>query len=145
MAPTRTFLVAGTASHVGKSTVTAGLCRLIAESGTTVAPFKAQNMSNEARAVLRPPGLGDPPSGEIGVAQTIQATAARVRATTDMNPVLLKPQGEGHSRLLLDGVATDAVAAGAYYADHWHTEPTYLRDHADLITAVRKQKHPFDA
>ena len=126
MAPTRTLLVAGTASHVGKSTVTAGLCRLIAESGTTVAPFKAQNMSNEARAVLRPPGLGDPPSGEIGVAQTIQATAARVRATTDMNPVLLKPQGEGHSRLLLDGVATDAVAAGAYYADHWHT----AREHA---------------
>jgi adenosylcobyric acid synthase (glutamine-hydrolysing) (EC 6.3.5.10) len=126
MATTRTILVAGTASHVGKSTVTAGLCRLIAESGTTVAPFKAQNMSNEARAVLRPPAVGDPPSGEIGVAQTIQARAAGVRATTDMNPVLLKPQGEGHSRLLLDGVATDAVAAGAYYADHWHT----AREHA---------------
>ena len=126
MPATRTILVAGTASHVGKSTVTTGLCRLIAESGTTVVPYKAQNMSNEARVVLRPPHLGEPPSGEIGVAQTIQATAAGVRPTTDMNPVLLKPQGEGHSRLLLDGVATDSIAAGAYYTEHWHT----AREHA---------------
>jgi adenosylcobyric acid synthase len=134
MTAPRTILVAGTASHVGKSTVAAGLCRLFADSGTTVAPFKAQNMSNEARAVLRPPSLGDPPSGEIGVAQTIQAQAAGVRATTDMNPVLLKPQGEGHSRLVLDGVATDAVAAGAYYEEHWHTARTHALAAFDRLT-----------
>jgi len=122
----RTILIAGTASHVGKSTVTTGLCHLFATAGVSVAPFKAQNMSNEARVVLRSPALEDPPFGEIGVAQTIQAEAAGLTPTTDMNPVLLKPQGAGHSRLIIDGIATDAVAAGAYYTDQWHT----ARDHA---------------
>ncbi len=122
----RTILIAGTASHVGKSTVTTGLCHLLETAGLSVAPYKAQNMSNEARVVLRSPPLGDPPFGEIGVAQTIQAEAAGRTPTTDMNPVLLKPQGEGHSRLIIDGIATEAVAAGAYYTDHWHT----ARDHA---------------
>ncbi|TKR25929.1 cobyric acid synthase [Natronomonas salsuginis] len=112
----RTILVAGTASHVGKSTVAAGLCRYLAERGVDVAPFKAQNMSNNARAVARANGDG---FGEIGVSQYVQANAARVPATTDHNPVLLKPRGDGESQLVLDGEAIEHFAAGEYYERHW--------------------------
>ncbi len=112
---TRTLLVAGTASHVGKSTLVAGICRALADRGVDVAPFKAQNMSNNARAVLSPDG-GD---GEVGVSQYVQARAARVTPTTDHNPVLLKPRGEGESQLVLQGEAVGHFAAGEYYEEHW--------------------------
>ncbi len=112
-----TLLVAGTASHVGKSTVAAGLCRLLADRGVDVAPFKAQNMSTNARAVPRATGDG---FGEIGISQYVQARAARVSPTTDHNPVLLKPQGGGESQLLLHGRVAADVQAGQYYDDHWH-------------------------
>jgi adenosylcobyric acid synthase len=112
---TETVLVAGTASHVGKSTVVAGLCRRLAREGVSVAPFKAQNMSNNARAVVTPDGDW----GEIGVSQYVQARAANVAPTTDANPVLLKPRGDGESQLVIQGEAEAHVAAGAYYADHW--------------------------
>ena len=105
-----TILVAGTASHVGKSTVAAGLCRLLADRGVSVAPFKAQNMSNNARAT---------PGGEIGVSQYVQARAARVGPATDHNPVLLKPRGDGESQLVVDGEAVGNYAAGGYYEAHW--------------------------
>ncbi len=111
---THTLLVAGTASHVGKSTVVAGLCRLFASRGVPVAPFKAQNMSNNARAVTTPEG-----AGEIGISQYTQARAARVRPTTDMNPVLLKPRGSGESQFVLQGSAVGHYEAGEYYAEHW--------------------------
>jgi len=117
---TRTILVAGTASHVGKSTVVAGLCRLLARDGVDVAPFKAQNMSNNARAV---PTAGPDADGygEIGVSQWVQARAAGVPATTDHNPVLLKPRGEGESQLVVHGEAVGHYAAGEYYDEHWET------------------------
>jgi adenosylcobyric acid synthase len=129
-----TILVAGTASHVGKSTVAAGLCRRLAAAGLDVAPFKAQNMSNEARAVVRPAAVRDaepvqadpsdatpdaPAFGEIGVSQYVQARAAGVRPITDHNPVLLKPRGDGESQLVIDGVAVGHYAAADYYADRW--------------------------
>jgi adenosylcobyric acid synthase len=106
----RTVLVAGTASHVGKSTVAAGLCRLLADRGVDVAPYKAQNMSNNARAV---------PGGEIGVSQYVQARAARVPASVDMNPVLLKPRGEGESQLIVRGEAVGHYGAREYYGTRW--------------------------
>ncbi|MFW5896439.1 MAG: cobyric acid synthase CobQ, partial [archaeon] len=130
----RTLLVAGTASHVGKSTVAAGLCRLLADRGVAVAPFKAQNMSNNARAVPRSGAVADdvPASipaeaglagsdafGEIGVSQYVQARAARVRPTTDHNPVLLKPRGGGESQLIVDGEAVGHYEATSYYEEHW--------------------------
>ena len=119
---TRTILVAGTASHVGKSTVAAGLCRLLTDRGVSVAPFKAQNMSNNARVVARATGNSDDDGhwGEIGVSQFVQARAARLTPTTDCNPVLLKPRGEGESQLLIDGRGVGHYRAGSYYEDHWH-------------------------
>ena len=112
----RTILVAGTASHVGKSTVAAGLCRRLSNQGVDVAPYKAQNMSNNARAVASATGDG---FGEIGVSQYVQAKAAGVPATTDHNPVLLKPRGDGESQLVIDGTAVDHFSAGEYYGTHW--------------------------
>jgi adenosylcobyric acid synthase len=114
----RTILVAGTASHVGKSTVAAGLCRVLDDRGLDVAPFKAQNMSNNARVVPRLDDDG-PAWGEIGVSQYAQARAARTPAHTDHNPVLLKPRGDGESQLVLGGQAIEHVAAGEYYDDGW--------------------------
>jgi len=129
---TRTVLVAGTASHVGKSTVAAGVCRHLVNEGRSVAPFKAQNMSNNARVVPRASeddsvgatdGTGTAadkdPWGEIGISQYVQARAARIPATTDHNPVLLKPRGDGESQLIVDGRAVGHFEAGTYYDDHW--------------------------
>jgi adenosylcobyric acid synthase len=131
----RTLLIAGTASHVGKSTVAAGLCRLLADRGVDVAPFKAQNMSNNARAVPRSDVMTAEDDGstaeattgafgEIGVSQYVQARAARVRPTTDHNPVLLKPRGGSESQLVIDGEAVGHYAAESYYADHWERART---------------------
>ncbi len=121
---TETILIAGTASHVGKSTLAAGLCRLLARRGVDVAPFKAQNMSNNARVALTPAGEW----GEIGVSQYVQARAAEAVATTDMNPVLLKPRGDGESQLVIDGEAVGHFAAGEYYESHWERARTAARD-----------------
>lgn len=110
-----TVLVAGTASHVGKSTVVAGLCRHLSRQGVSVAPFKAQNMSNNARVVVTPRGEW----GEIGISQHTQARAANVPPTTDMNPVLLKPRGDGESQLVIHGEAVGHYEAGTYYDEHW--------------------------
>jgi adenosylcobyric acid synthase len=120
----RTVLVAGTASHVGKSTVAAGLCRVLADSGVDVAPYKAQNMSNNARAV---------PGGEIGISQYVQARAARVPASVDMNPVLLKPRGEGESQLVVQGEAVGHYAAGKYYEAHWDDAVAAARESYDRL------------
>ena len=143
----KTILVAGTASHVGKSTVAAGLCRLLADAGVSVAPYKAQNMSNNARAVPKADavvddeGEGDESEGdaeaaafgEIGVSQYVQARAARVRPTTDSNPVLLKPRGDAESQLVLDGEAVAHYSAGEYYDEHWErARETARRAHERL-------------
>ncbi|WP_135364556.1 cobyric acid synthase [Halosimplex halophilum] len=132
-----TILVAGTASHVGKSTVAAGLCRLLADRSVAVAPFKAQNMSNNARAVPKAEAVteagSDTAFGEIGVSQYVQARAARVASTTDHNPVLLKPRGDSESQLVLDGEAVAHYEAGEYYDDHWErARETARRAHERL-------------
>ncbi|WP_375474422.1 cobyric acid synthase [uncultured Jatrophihabitans sp.] len=89
------LLVAGASSDAGKSLLTAGICRHLADRGVSVAPFKAQNMSNNSAVTAE--------GAEIGRAQALQARACRIEPTADMNPVLLKPGGDRHSHVVLRG------------------------------------------
>ena len=110
-------MVCGTTSDAGKSTVVAGLCRLLARQGVSVAPFKGQNMS--LNSVVTTEGA------EIGRAQWIQAVAARVEPETAMNPVLLKPTSERSSQVIVMGRPLETRQA----AD-------YQRSKADLVEIV---------
>ena len=95
----RCVMVLGTTSGAGKSWVTTALCRYYARRGLKVAPFKAQNMSNNARVVAR----DNLAQGEIGSAQYFQALAARAEPDVRMNPVLLKPEADTRSQVVLMG------------------------------------------
>ncbi|MGB0112629.1 MAG: cobyric acid synthase [Ilumatobacteraceae bacterium] len=95
----RPLIVLGCTSDAGKSLVAAALCRWFARQGVQVAPFKAQNMSNNARVVPGPDGG----AGEIGVAQWLQARAAGVEPDVRMNPVLLKPEADTQSQVIVRG------------------------------------------
>ena len=107
------LMIQGCGSDVGKSVLVAGLCRLFANRGLTVRPFKPQNMSNNA-AVTAPDAEGR--SGEIGRAQALQALACRTPPTVDMNPVLLKPQSDTGAQLVVRG-RVDGVWQAAGYQD----------------------------
>lgn len=92
---TRAIMLQGTGSDVGKTVLVAGLCRLAANRGLRVRPFKPQNMSNNA-------AVADD-GGEIGRAQWLQSLASRVPSSIHMNPVLLKPQSEVGSQIIVQG------------------------------------------
>ena len=104
------LLVAGTTSDAGKSMVVAGLCRLLARRGVRVAPFKAQNMSNNSVVALDADGAG----GEIGRAQAMQARAAGLAPSVRFNPILLKPGSDRTSQLLVRGHPVGTVGARDY-------------------------------
>src|SRR5690606_8416421 len=94
--PMTGLLIAGTTSDAGKTAVTTGLCRALARRGLKVAPYKAQNMSNNSMVCA-----GDGGGVEIGRAQWVQALAARATPEAAMNPVLLKPGSDRRSHVVL--------------------------------------------
>jgi adenosylcobyric acid synthase len=104
--PARILMLMGTGSDVGKSVLTAGLCRAFANRGYRVAPFKPQNMSNNAAVTAD--------GGEIGRAQALQALACRKAASVHMNPVLLKPQSGTGSQIIVQGRMSGSAEARAY-------------------------------
>ncbi|MFC4126610.1 cobyric acid synthase [Nocardia rhizosphaerae] len=101
------LLIAGTTSDAGKSVVVAGICRMLARRGVRVAPFKAQNMSNNSVVTLD--------GGEIGRAQALQARACGLDPSVRFNPVLLKPGSDRRSQLVVRGTAIGTVGARDYF------------------------------
>src|SRR5215472_16665868 len=110
------LLVAGTTSDAGKSVVTTGLCRAFARRGARVAPYKAQNMSNNSMVCPGPDGR----MAEIGRAQWAQALAARVTPEPAMNPVLLKPGTDRRSHVVLMGLPAGDVSASDWTTGRRH-------------------------
>jgi adenosylcobyric acid synthase len=121
--PARALMVQGTSSWAGKSLIATALCRHFARRGVRVAPFKAQNMSNNARVVA---------GGEIGVAQYLQALAAGVEPDVRMNPVLVKPEGMTASQVVLRGVAEPRIGALPWRQRAPHLRPAVEESLASL-------------
>lgn len=99
-------MIQGTGSHVGKSVLVAALCRLFMRQGLRVAPFKAQNMSNNSYVT--------PDGKEIGRAQAVQAAACRLLPRADFNPVLIKPSSEHQAQLVVNGEAAGDLQASDF-------------------------------
>jgi adenosylcobyric acid synthase len=116
--------VAGTTSDAGKSLVTAGICRWLARQGVRVAPFKAQNMSNNSMVC--------PDGAEIGRAQWVQARACRVEPEAAMNPVLLKPGSDHRSHVVLMGQPWGELQSGEFATGRKALAETAFRAFADL-------------
>ncbi|MCW2819734.1 MAG: cobyric acid synthase CobQ [Marmoricola sp.] len=126
------LLVAGTTSDAGKSIVTTGLCRAFARRGIAVAPFKAQNMSNNSMVCGGGP---DRPEGtaEIGRAQWVQARAARVEPEPAMNPVLLKPSGDRRSHVVVMGRPGGTVSSRDWVDGRRHLAAAAFEAYDDLV------------
>jgi adenosylcobyric acid synthase len=122
------LMVLGTASHVGKSTVVAAICRAVSNRGISVAPFKSQNMSLNSYVTAG--------GCEIGIAQAMQAFAARLEPEADMNPILLKPKGDRTSQVVLLGHPYKDVEITDYYK-----ETDFLLEQA--LEAVERLKERY--
>lgn len=131
------LLIAGTTSDAGKTVVATGLCRALARRGVRVAPYKAQNMSNNSMVVVGADGLGT----EIGRAQWIQAMAARAVPEPAMNPVLLKPGSDQRSHVVLMGRPSGEVSSSNWMqgrrelADSAHRAFDDLTGRYDVVIA----------
>lgn len=133
----RAIMLQGTGSDVGKTVLVAGFCRLAKRRGLSVRPFKPQNMSNNAAVADVP--IADGSGGEIGRAQWLQARACGVPSSVDMNPVLLKPQSETGSQIIVYGKVWGAAKGRDYQKlkpqllDFVLESFNRLRDDADLV------------
>src|SRR6202140_3144131 len=123
----RAIMVLGTSSHVGKSILTAALCRIFADQGVSVAPFKSQNMSLNSSATME--GL------EIGRAQALQAEAARIPASVHMNPILLKPAGKMTSQVVVRGKIWGRLSASDYHQRRVEELLPIVRESYEILAA----------
>ena len=103
----RPIMIQGTMSSAGKSLIAAGLCRVFHQDGLRVAPFKSQNMA--LNSFITREGL------EMGRAQVVQAQAAGIQPEARMNPILLKPQSDTGSQVIVNGEVWGTMAAAEYY------------------------------
>ncbi|KRP51721.1 cobyric acid synthase [Pseudomonas poae] len=122
-----TLMVQGTTSDAGKSTLVTALCRWLVRQGVAVAPFKPQNMALNSAVTAE--------GGEIGRAQAVQAQAARLAPHTDMNPVLLKPNSDTGSQVIIHGRAVTSMNAVAYHDYKAIAMQAVLASHARLSAA----------
>jgi len=120
----KAIMIMGTGSDVGKSLIVAGLARAFANRGLRVAPFKPQNMSNNAAVTSN--------GGEIGRAQALQARAAKVPATVHMNPVLLKPESETGAQVIVQGKRVATLKAREFFAQRQRYMPAILESFRHL-------------
>src|SRR5215475_335795 len=111
-------MLMGTGSDVGKSLIAAGLCRLFANRGMAVRPFKPQNMSNNAAVTVD--------GGEIGRAQALQARAARIDPTVHMNPILLKPESTTGAQVIVQGTRSTTASAREFFRSRGQYMPAIL-------------------
>lgn len=126
----KAIMVVGTTSHAGKSILTTALCRMLAQRGWRVAPFKGQNMALNAYVTAD--------GGEIGYAQAVQAWAAGVTPWVEMNPILLKPQGDMTSQVILKGKVVGKVSAQEYY------EKYFDLGWAAIVESLKHLSNEFD-
>src|SRR5215831_2388470 len=105
----KTVMIQGTGSHVGKSLLVTAFCRILADEGIRVAPFKAQNMALNSYVTVD--------GGEIGRAQALQAMAARIEPLVDMNPILLKPHSDTGSQVIVNGRVVGTMVVKDYQRD----------------------------
>jgi adenosylcobyric acid synthase len=120
----RTLMVQGTTSDAGKSTLVTGLCRVLKRRGFSVAPFKPQNMALNSAVTVD--------GGEIGRAQALQALAAGLEPTTDMNPVLLKPNTDLGAQVIVHGRAVGNMPAAEYHRYKGVARQAVLASHERL-------------